>query len=89
MKGGRSAGCRTPPSRKRAGENPPVGTVANEGEPSDDYANDPEGSVSIIDVSDGAAGVTQDNVTTAGFAALNDASPDPQIRIYGPGATVA
>lgn len=63
--------------------------VANEGEPSDDYASDPQGSVSIIDVSDGAANVTQADVTTAGFSAFNDAELDAGIRIFGPGATVS
>ncbi len=53
--------------------------VANEGEPSDDYTNDPEGSVSIIDVLSG-------NVTTAGF---NNVSLFGDVRIFGPGASVA
>jgi hypothetical protein len=63
--------------------------VANEGEPSNDYATDPEGSVSIINLSDDAASVTQDNVTTADFATFNDASLDSGIRVFGPHATVA
>lgn len=63
--------------------------VANEGEPSDDYTNDPEGSVSVIDVSKGAANVTQDDVNTAGFGAFSRANIDPDIRIFGPNATVA
>ncbi|MGK7902185.1 MAG: choice-of-anchor I family protein [Hormoscilla sp.] len=66
--------------------------VANEGEPNDDYTIDPEGSVSIIDLSGGVANLTQDNVTTAYFAAFNDRLPElvaEGVRIFGPGATVA
>lgn len=63
--------------------------VANEGEPNNDYTVDPEGSVSVIDISMGAAKVTQANVRTAGFTAFNGASLDSSIRIFGPGATVA
>jgi 2',3'-cyclic-nucleotide 2'-phosphodiesterase/3'-nucleotidase/5'-nucleotidase len=63
--------------------------VANEGEPSDDYTIDPEGSVSIIDMTGGVAGLTQDSVSTASFSPFNAAVLDPSIRIFGPGATVA
>jgi len=63
--------------------------VANEGEPNGAYTIDPEGSVSIIDISRGAAKVTQKDVITAGFRAFNNAVLDPSIRIYGPNATVA
>lgn len=63
--------------------------VANEGEPSNDYRIDPEGSVSLIDVSRGAANVTQADVRTAGFSQFSRASLDPAVRIYGPNATVA
>lgn len=63
--------------------------VANEGEPSDDYSVDPEGSVSVINMSAGAANVTQRDVRTAGFTQFNGANLDPSIRIYGPNATVA
>ena len=52
----------------------PAGTkvlTANEGQPKADYTVDPEGSVSIIDISGGIAGLTQANVTTAGFASFN------------------
>lgn len=51
--------------------------VANEGEPNDDYDVDPEGSVSIINVANGS-------VNTVGFAGV---SIDPEVRIFGPGAT--
>lgn len=69
--------------------------VANEGEPAgycDGDEGDPEGSVSIIDVTGGAAGITQDDVRTADFRAFNgraDALRAAGIRIFGPGATVA
>jgi hypothetical protein len=70
----------------------PSGTrvlVANEGEPNDDYSIDPEGSISVIDLSAGAASVTQADVKTADFLAFNGVALDPSIRIFGPGATVA
>lgn len=63
--------------------------TANEGQPMGDYSYDPEGSVSIIDMSAGAASLTDADVTTAGFADFNTAPIDPRIRIYGPGASVA
>jgi 2',3'-cyclic-nucleotide 2'-phosphodiesterase/3'-nucleotidase/5'-nucleotidase len=69
--------------------------VANEGEPDNycaDGEGDPEGSVSIIDVSDGAANVTEADVETAGFAAFNgdiEALRAAGVRIFGPGASVA
>jgi len=67
--------------------------VANEGEPnsySQPDSIDPEGSVSIINMSRGAAHVTQHDVVTADFAHFNDPAPiDPRIRIFGPNATVA
>lgn len=63
--------------------------VANEGEPNDDYTIDPEGSVSIIRMQSNVAAMTQANVRTADFTRFNDAPIDPQIRIFGPNATVA
>jgi len=74
--------------------------TANEGEPTN-YAipatsttpaipaNDPEGSVSIIDISAGAANVTQSDVRTAGFQTFTRASLPAGVRIFGPGASVA
>ena len=56
---------------------------ANEGEPGDDV--DPDGSVSIIDVSNGVAGLSQDSVTTLGFEAFNgseDALRAEGVRIF-------
>ncbi|AHM61937.1 5'-nucleotidase [Flammeovirgaceae bacterium 311] len=55
--------------------------VANEAEPNADYTFDPEGSVSIIDVSNFS-------VRTADFRSFND-NIHPEVRIFGPGATVA
>lgn len=66
--------------------------VANEGEPNDDYSVDPQGSISIIDVSGGLEGLSQDNVTTVGFTAFDgqeDAFNAAGIRVYGPGASVS
>lgn len=66
--------------------------VANEGEPNEEFTVDPEGSVSIIDVSGGFEGLSQENVTTASFAPFNDqreALIASGVRIFGPGATVA
>jgi hypothetical protein len=63
--------------------------VANEGEPNAAYTVDPNGTVSIIDVRDGAASVTQSDVTTLDFSAYNNATLDPSIRVFGPNATVA
>jgi hypothetical protein len=65
--------------------------TANEGEPSSyNQANsvDPLGSVSIIDLSAGAANVTQANVRTLDFTAFNSGVPSG-VRIFGPNATIA
>lgn len=60
--------------------------TANEGQPNDDYSIDPEGSVSVIDISKGAAGLTQADVSTINFNAY-DAQADQLkaagIRIFG------
>lgn len=62
--------------------------TANEGEPNADYSVDPEGSVSVIDLRRGARRVTQANVRSADFRAFNR-GVHPNIRIFGPNATVA
>jgi len=45
--------------------------TANEGQPNSDYSIDPEGSISIIDISGGIDGLTQDDVNTLLFTAFN------------------
>ena len=64
--------------------------VANEGEP--DGGIDPVGSISIIDLRGGVPGLSQSDVSTAGFMAFNadiDALRAAGVRIFTPGATVA
>ena len=63
--------------------------TANEGEPSDDYAIDPEGSISIIEVPSDPRQLGPHHVRTADFRRFNDVPIHPEIRIFGPGASVA
>jgi hypothetical protein len=66
--------------------------VANEGEPNDDYSIDPEGSVSVIDVTGGLGAIDQSDVTNLDFTAFNGVLAilvAADVRIFGPGATVA
>ena len=66
--------------------------VANEGEPATDYSVDPEGSVSVIDMTPGAAALTQANVTNLGFTQFDadiDALRASGVRIFGPSNTVS
>jgi 2',3'-cyclic-nucleotide 2'-phosphodiesterase/3'-nucleotidase/5'-nucleotidase len=66
--------------------------VANEGEPNDDYTVDPEGSVSIIDVSDGIADLSDRDVVFATFNDYDDIEAElvaAGVRIFGPGASVS
>lgn len=63
--------------------------VANEAEPTDTV--DPEGSISIIDLSNGVANLTQTDVQTADFTAFNGRENDLRGDgvIIAPGTTVA
>ena len=66
--------------------------VANEGEPNGDYSVDPEGSVTVIDVSGGAASLTESNVTQVSFEAFNEGgslSLSNNVRISHKAASVA
>ncbi len=66
--------------------------VANEGEPATDYSADPEGSVSVIDMTPGAANLTQANVTNISFTQFDadiDALRAAGVRIFGPTNSVA
>jgi hypothetical protein len=66
--------------------------VANEGEPADDYSVDPEGSVSVVDMTPGAANLTQANVTNIGFTQFDadiDALRAAGVRIFGPTNSVS
>jgi len=63
--------------------------VANEGEPSDDYTVDPEGTVTIIRMRSDVENLGPADIRTVDFTAFNGTALDPNIRIFGPGATVA
>lgn len=66
--------------------------VANEGEPAEDFAIDPEGSVTIIDLSGGAANLTDADMRKADFLAFNGREDELRaqgVRIFGPGASAA
>ena len=67
--------------------------VANEGQPDGycltDDAGDPEGSISVISLMNGAATLTQADVRTADFGNFTQDNIHPDIRIFGPGASVA
>ena len=67
--------------------------VANEGQPDEycltDDAGDPEGSVSVINLMDGVENLTDADVRTADFSNFTADNIHPDIRIFGPGASVA
>jgi hypothetical protein len=50
--------------------------TANEGQPNLDYSVDPEGSISVIDISGGAANLTQAQVKTIDFKSWNSMEAD-------------
>jgi DNA-binding beta-propeller fold protein YncE len=63
--------------------------VANEGEPSSyglPTSVDPLGSITIVDLRNGVANATSENID---FTQFNNTTLDPSIRIYGPGASIA
>tara|TARA_R110000850_G_scaffold77904_36_gene168860 strand:- start:6620 stop:8287 length:1668 start_codon:yes stop_codon:yes gene_type:complete len=64
--------------------------TANEGEATKDYTRNPEGSVSLIDLKDGVAAVTDASVVHIDFTAYNDKSKLPSgVRVFGKNATPA
>ena len=67
--------------------------VANEGQPDEycltDDAGDPEGSVSVISLMNGVENLTDADVRTADFSNFTADNIHPDIRIFGPGASVA
>lgn len=66
--------------------------VANEGEPNDEYTIDPEGAIAIIDMTNGVANLTNDNVTLLNFNAFDSGIETLRtagVRIFGPNASVS
>ena len=63
--------------------------LACEGQPATDYMFDPEGSIAIVDVSGDIAGLSDGDVQLADFSGYSLANLDPEVRIFGPGSSVA
>ena len=63
--------------------------LACEGEPDTGYLDDPDGVVAIVDVSGDVAALTDADVKIAGFGQFTLGNLDPQVRIFGPGSSVA
>jgi len=66
--------------------------TANEGEPISDYSTDPVGSITIVDMTPGAANLTNANATQVLFTEFNGQEAALRalgIRIFGPGSTAA